>query len=192
MFTGIIQDVVRVNRIQKQGNRMVLHLVMPFEVNEGESIGVNGVCLTVEKVRGRVAVFSAVKETLSKTNLMNLRTGDRVNIESSLKVSDSLDGHLVYGHVDGMGKIVRMDDTSGNIIMEVEYPEGKEKYITKKGSVALDGISLTVVETGDSSFTVAVIPYTWDNTNLKYKKRGDSLNVEVDIIARYTERLREV
>lgn len=191
MFTGIIEDVIKLERIKREGRSASLHLQLAFDAKIGESVSINGVCLTVESVYGRISIFRAVPETLKKTNLSLLKPGDWVNIERSLKIGDSIDGHFVYGHIDGMGELVDIQKTHVSAEITVEYPSYLRKFIARKGSVALDGISLTVLDVSDYQFKVAIVPYTMDNTNLQYRKRGDCLNIEVDALARYINRIRE-
>jgi len=191
MFTGIIEDVIKLERIKREGRSASLHLQLAFDAKIGESVSINGVCLTVESIYGRTSIFRAVPETLEKTNLSLLKTGDWVNIERSLKIGDSIDGHFVYGHIDGMGELVDIQKTHVSAEITVEYPSYLRKFIARKGSVALDGISLTVLDVSDYQFKVAIVPYTMDNTNLRYRKRGDCLNIEVDALARYINRIRE-
>ncbi|MBA7695679.1 Riboflavin synthase [subsurface metagenome] len=191
MFTGIIEDVIKLERIKREGRSASLHLQLAFDAKIGESVSINGVCLTVESVYGRISIFRAVPETLKKTNLSLLKPGDWVNIERSLKIGDSIGGHFVYGHIDGMGELVDIQKTHVSAEITVEYPSYLRKFIARKGSVALDGISLTVLDVSDYQFKVAIVPYTMDNTNLQYRKRGDCLNIEVDALARYINRIRE-
>jgi len=191
MFTGIIEDVIKLERIKREGRSASLHLQLAFDAKIGESVSINGVCLTVESVYGRTSIFRAVPETLKETNLSLLKPGDWVNIERSLKIGDSIDGHFVYGHIDGMGELVDIQKTHVSAEITVEYPSYLRKFIARKGSVALDGISLTVLDVSDYQFKVAIVPYTMDNTNLRYRKRGDCLNIEVDALARYINRIRE-
>lgn len=191
MFTGIIEAVIKVERIKKEGGGASIHLQLPIDVNKGGSVSVNGVCLTVESVYGKTSIFRVVEETIKKTNLSILKPGDWVNIERSLKIGDRFDGHFVYGHIDGMGKLVDIRKTPSSTGLVIEYPSELEKYITRKGSVAIDGIGLTVVDVYRNQFQVAIVPYTMENTNLRCRKRGACLNIEIDALARYIERIRE-
>ncbi len=191
MFTGIIEGVIKVGRVKREGRGASFHLQLPFDANIKESVSINGVCLTIESIHGKAAVFKAVEETIEKTNLSILKPGDRVNIERPLKIGDLLGGHFVYGHVDGMGKLVDVKKSPFSTELAIEYPLELDKFIARKGSIALDGISLTVVDVSPHLFRVAIVPYTMKNTNLKYRKRGDCLNIEVDPFSRYIERIRE-
>lgn len=191
MFTGIIEKVVRIGRIKKEGRGISIHLQLPFDVKEGDSVSVNGVCLTVNSIYGRTSIFRAMEETLQKTNLSMSKPGNWVNIERSLRVGDSINGHIIYGHIDGLGRLSSIRKTPSSTELKIEYPPVLAKYIAKKGSVALDGISLTVVDVSPLEFQVAIIPYTKDKTNIQYRKKGDWLNIEIDPLARYIERIRE-
>lgn len=191
MFTGIIEKVIRIDRIKREGKSVSIHLQLPFDVKESASIAVNGVCLTVESISGRISILRAVEETLRKTNLSQIRSGDWVNIERALRVGDSINGHFVYGHIDGMGKLLDIKKEPQSTRLRIGYPAELSRFIARKGSIAIDGISLTVVEVSPSDFLVVVIPYTMENTNLKYKKRGEMLNIEIDPIARYIEKFKE-
>jgi riboflavin synthase len=191
MFTGIIEGIEKVKRIKREGGTRSIYLDLPFDTDVGGSVSINGVCLTIESIHGRTYVFRAVEETLEKTNLALLKPGDWVNIERSLQVGDRIDGHFVYGHIDGIGELVDIKKTNLTSEITIEYPQNIKKFIVVKGSIALDGISLTVLDVSTHLLKVGIIPYTMNNTNLKYRKRGDYLNIEVDPLARYLYRIRE-
>lgn len=191
MFTGIIKNVIKLDRLKKDKNGMIIHLILPFSANVGDSVSVNGACLTISKIYGKTCVFDVSAETVSRSNLPNLNIGDWVNIESSLAAGDLLHGHLVYGHVDGVGKILNINKTVETCDFILEYPSRLSRFIVEKGSIALDGISLTVTEVKERSFKVVVVKHTLLNTNLKYKKIGDIVNIEIDPLARYLQRLLE-
>ncbi|MBP2294599.1 riboflavin synthase [Azospirillum rugosum] len=191
MFTGIITDVGRVRAVERQGDtRFTVETAFDMEtVPIGASIANNGVCLTVvEKGPGWFAV-QASAETLSKTTLGGWAEGTRVNLERALKVGDELGGHIVSGHVDGVATVadVRADGESKRFTFEV--PAGLAKYIASKGSVALDGVSLTVNEVDGARFGVNIIPHTQDATTFGTLKAGDRVNLEIDMLARYVARL---
>ena len=191
MFTGIIKDVIKLDRIKKDKNNMVIHLTLPFSANIGDSVSVNGACLTISKIHGRTCVFDISPETVSRSNLPGLNIGDWVNIESSLAPGDLLHGHLVYGHVDDIVKILNINKTVETYDFIFEYPSRLSRFIVEKGSVALDGVSLTITEVEERSFKVVVVKHTLLNTNFKYKKIGDFVNIEIDPLARYLQRLLE-
>ena len=155
----------------------------------GDSIAVNGACLTVVSFDGGEFSVDLAPETIRRTSLGKVNSGDWVNLERPLAVSDRLGGHIVQGHVDGTGRITSIKSEGDCIIIRITSPKGLMPYIVEKGFMAVDGISLTVVKKGASSFTVSVIPYTTENTNLKGKLAGDRVNLEVDIVAKYVESL---
>jgi riboflavin synthase len=151
----------------------------------GDSVAINGVCLTTVNVSKDIAEFEMIGETIKKTNLGSLQSGDKVNIERSLKVGDRLEGHFVLGHVDDVGIISKMEKQKDQIKIWTKIPNKLLKYIIKKGSVTIDGISLTVVDVLNNQFSVSIIPHTMMLTNLSYKKVGDKVNIETDILGKY-------
>lgn len=192
MFTGLIGDVGEVRRIQPGDRATTLTLATrlcqePFAL--GDSLAVNGVCLTVVETGAETLSVTAVAETLGRTNLARVAPGDRVNLERPMKLGERLDGHLVQGHVDGVGRIedVRPDGDSHRLT--VSYPQDLEKYLVPKGSVAVDGISLTVAALFPGRLEVSVIPHTWRNTVLPDRRRGATVNLEMDIIGKYVARM---
>jgi riboflavin synthase len=191
MFTGIIKNLIKLDRIKNGKNNTFIHLSLPFPSDIGDSVSVNGVCLTVSKISGKTYIFDVSSETVKRSNFSHLRVGDWLNIEPSLSTKDLLHGHLIYGHVDGIGKILSIKKGFDSSEFIVEYPSELSSLIAEKGSVALDGVSLTVTEIGQNNFKVDLIKHTFFNTNFQYKKRGDTLNVEVDPLARYLQRLME-
>jgi len=188
MFTGIVEKVGRITRITAKRGLHVLEIETeaPWkDVAPGDSIAVNGVCLTVTgKNRNRVT-FDVMSETLSKSNLCMLKVKDAVNIERSLKVNSYLSGHFVYGHIDGMRKIVAFRKDSGRGMFEIGLRTGDYKYVVDKGSIAVDGISLTIGKVFSEKIRIFIIPHTLSNTILPHKKVGDVVNVEFDILAKY-------
>jgi len=192
MFTGIIEDLGEVYRWQKRGGAGVLTLTskLPMEeMNLGASIAVNGACLTiVEKTGGRFTV-DVSPETLQRANFRSLRRGDSVNLERPLRLSDRLGGHLVTGHIDGVAITERIQKKGKFIFYTFRVPGHLELHLVPKGSVAVDGISLTVNECVKGRFTVAVIPFTLKHTNLRDRRVGDKVNIETDLIGKYVQRL---
>ena len=192
MFTGIIEEVGTVRDIARgaQSARFTIGAEqVTVGTRIGDSITVNGACLTaVEAGPGEVA-FEAVYETLQKTALGALAVGDPVNLERSLAAGGRFDGHIVQGHVDGVGTIASIREVDNSYYIYVSASPGLMRYIVRKGSIALDGISLTVVEANDKTFSVAIIPHTWDHTNLHIKRAGDTVNLETDVIGKYVEKL---
>jgi riboflavin synthase len=192
MFTGIIAAMGSVKRITRKGADALLSVetVMPLEdIRIGDSIAVNGACLTVTEKAGRVFTADVSAETLSRTNLGVLKAGNPVNLEKALRFSDFIGGHLVLGHVDGQGKIQEKASRADSIIFGIEIPESLMRYIVEKGSIAVDGVSLTVNRCEKSRFYVNMIPHTAQATTLGVKKSGDGVNIETDIIGKYVERL---
>ena len=190
MFSGIIETTARVVAIrEEQGNRHI-ELECPFtqELKIDQSIAHNGVCLTVVSIDGPRYTVTAIHETLIKSNLGLLKEGDWVNIERSMRPDALLDGHIVQGHVDCIGKFVRKVDFDEFYELYFELPETECKYVVHKGSVAIDGVSLTVAEIKGNTFKTAIIPHTFNNTTLSELKTGDNVNIETDILGRYVEK----
>jgi riboflavin synthase len=190
MFTGLVETTGTVGSVLNTGNgiRLSVKPASAFDLNIGDSISVNGVCLTVTKHDAEIS-FDVSPETLKSTNLGALRVNDRVNLERALRLSDRLGGHLVTGHVDGTGVIKDKRQTGEYTFYSFDAPAEVLKYMVKKGSVTVDGISLTVVDIDARSFRVAIIPHTLAATNLGEKGVGDRVNLEADIIGKYVERL---
>lgn len=191
MFTGIIEAVGTVVKLQEENNNLHITLQAPFvsELKIDQSISHNGVCLTVIDISENTYTITAIQETLQKTNLKKLNTGDPVNLERCVKVGSRLDGHIVQGHIDGIATLKEITNKKGSYVLVFTSDEKFFKYIVEKGSICINGISLTLVNTSAQSFSVAIIPYTWENTNLKYLQIGDTANIEVDILAKYIEKM---
>ena len=192
MFTGLIEEVGLVSAVEDGGGRRRLQIeanLVRDNVQIGESITVNGACQTVVELDDASFVVESVEETLRRTTLGDLIPGNRVNLERSLRLQDRLGGHLVAGHVDGVGIVRQLKRRDGDAFLEIEAPAALRRYIASKGSIAVDGISLTVVDVIDSVFTVAIIPHTLQHTNLSETRSGGRVNLEVDLVARYVERL---
>lgn len=192
MFTGIIEDLGEILAIVKGPNSAGLRILSPLivkDLKKGDSIAVNGICLTVTEFDAAAFMAEAMAETLAKTNLGELRPGERVNLERALRLGDRLGGHLVSGHVDGVGLITRQTRNDIAIITEITYPPRLGRYLAPKGSIAIDGISLTVMEVNDGTFSISLIPHTRGITTLGKKKAGDKVNLEGDMIAKYLEKL---
>ena len=186
MFTGIISKTAKVQNVKLAKSGMSLTVANNLgKIKLGESITINGVCSTVKKT-GKQIVFEYMPESLKLSNLGFLKKGARVNIERSLRFGDSLDGHIVLGHIDGKGQILSIAKEGNSRVFNIQVPK-KEfmKLLVYKGSVAVEGISLTVVKVLKDSFQVKIIPYTLEHTNLKEKKKGDFINLEFDILAKY-------
>ena len=192
MFTGIIQGIGTLKDVRQAGQGLVLTIHPVFSIKdpqEGESIAVNGVCLTAVTISHDVFSVEVSPETLSRTTLSGLRVGSRVNLERALRLSDRLGGHLVSGHVDGIGEVIEKEHLSQFTLFTIAISESLDRYIIEKGSVAIDGISLTVNSCGKGRFSVAIIPHTAKLTTMSFRKRGDKINIEVDLIGKYIEKL---
>ncbi len=191
MFTGLIEAVGVVKSVRRGVGAEGLTLGVSFdsaELRRGESIAVNGCCLTVIGVSGRAFSAQVSKESRERTTLGLLREGDKVNLERAVKVGDQLGGHLVSGHIDGKGTIRKLAPDSDSVRFEITTSKEIARYLIKKGSVAVDGVSLTVNELKGESFSVNIIPYTLDNTIFKYRKVGDEVNIENDLLGKYVEK----
>jgi len=192
VFTGIVEELGTLLGIRHGADsaRLIIGAEKVLEdVQVGDSIAVNGVCLTVVQFNSREFTADVMPETLAKTNLGALKPGDRVNLERALQLGDRLGGHLVSGHIDGVGIITRIQRRDIASLVTIRAPEEVMRYIIKKGSVAIDGVSLTVVDFQPESFEVSLIPHTAHATTLGHKKVGDAVNLEADVIGKYIEKL---
>ncbi len=188
MFTGIVEELGIVR--ETSANRLVIAAATVLaDTRLGDSISVNGADLTVVERTDDSFTSDMSAETLARTSLGSLRAGDSVDLERALTPASRMGGHVVQGHVDGVGTVASFDGTPAERVLSVEVPAALARYIVEKGFVAVDGISLTVTEVRDTAFSVAVIPYTLDHTVLRFRKVGDPVNIEVDVLAKYVERL---
>ena len=191
MFTGIIEGIGKVEKIKKSTkNRSAVQMTVNLGKNSkglkiGQSVALNGVCLTVTKKLQNKCNFEMIDETTKKTDLGNLKEGSIVNVERSLKAGDRLEGHFVLGHVDGVGTIKKIQKKPKEVQVWFEVPKSLSKYVVKKGSIAVDGISLTVVDVKKNLASVCLIPHTIDVTNFKTRSIGDKVNIETDILGKY-------
>ena len=191
MFTGIIEGIGTVEKITKSTkNRSAFQMIVNLGKHAkgfkiGQSIALNGVCLSATKISENKCNFEMIDETIKKTDLGNLETGSKVNIERSLKVGDRMEGHFVLGHVDGVGKIIKIEKKSKEVKVWFEIPKKLLKFVVKKGSIAIDGISLTVVDVIKNKASVCLIPHTMKVTNFHSKKISDKINIETDILGKY-------
>ena len=191
MFTGLIEGAGKLTSVIKKGQEINLSVLPLFELEDcrlGESIAVNGVCLTVTSIKGKIFEVYASAETASRTTLGNLKMGDHVNLERALRLSDRLGGHIVTGHVDGTGKIRQKKQLNMSWLVGVEVDSNISRYTIEKGSVAIDGISLTVNLCRPGYFEVNIIPETGKTTGILSKNIGELINIETDILARYLEK----
>jgi riboflavin synthase len=191
MFSGIVEEAARVTELKKEQENLHITMECSFVKNLkiDQSISHNGVCLTVVKKQGKSYTVTAIKETLEKSNLGLLKVGDKVNLERSLKIDSLLDGHLVQGHVDQTAVCTKVEEAEGSWYFTFEYDLLKGNITVEKGSIAVNGVSLTVVNSKENSFQVAIIPYTYEVTNFHQIKPGTVVNLEFDVIGKYIAKL---
>lgn len=199
MFSGIVEEMATVVAIRKEHGNIHFFLECSFinELKIDQSISHNGVCLTVVNIENNSYTVTAMKETLAKSNLRFLKPGDKVNVERSMKLNERLDGHIVQGHVDGTAICKEIKDADGSTYFTFEYGFDKAMasrgyFTVDKGSVTVNGVSLTVCNPTENSFTVAIIPYTYENTNFRYITTGSVVNIEFDILGKYIARLHSL
>jgi riboflavin synthase len=187
MFTGIIETTGRVVNVAKNGSNIdfVIESGISHELKIDQSVSHNGVCLTVVEVKNNTHRVTAIAETLQKTNLENLQKGSYVNLERAMLIGGRLDGHLVQGHVDQTATIISIKNENGSWIFTFEYQPSKEAMLVNKGSVCIDGVSLTVVNPHENIFSVAIIPHTFKHTIFQFYKTGETVNIEFDIFGKY-------
>ena len=190
MFTGIIEELAEVVALEQEGSN--LHIACKSQISNAlkidQSVAHNGVCLTVVDVKKNIHTVTAIKETLDKSNLGLLEIGSKINLERCLKMDDRLDGHMVQGHVDLTAKCKKIKEEHGSFLFTFEHKDS-ENITVEKGSVCVNGVSLTVVNSKDTSFSVAIIPYTFEHTNFKDLKVGDCVNIEFDILGKYISKM---
>ncbi|MCX6779653.1 MAG: riboflavin synthase [Candidatus Magasanikbacteria bacterium] len=188
MFTGIITHTAKLFSVKQGVFVMQTDPKFVSKTKIGDSIAVNGVCLTVEKKTKDKLSFSAVPETLKRSNLGDVIIGEELNLDMSLTMQTFLSGHLVQGHVDGIGEIKEIKKQGNSREIEISVEKDTMRFLVEKGSIALNGISLTIAKLKSKSFVIAVIPHTWQNTNLKNIKLGDKINIEIDVVAKYIKK----
>ena len=192
MFTGIVEGVGKVESLVEREESWCLTLSLPFEqsngLEAGASLAVNGCCLTFREQGGRFGEFDLLDETLNRTNLGRLKSGDFVNLERSVPATGRMGGHFVTGHIDGVGEVKIFEERGKNLYFRVSLPQQYSRYLVDKGCVAVDGCSLTVCEVEQDSFAIWLIPHTIEKTNLKQRRKGDRINLEFDILAKYVEK----
>ncbi|MCQ9208050.1 MAG: riboflavin synthase [Omnitrophica bacterium] len=192
MFTGIVEEVGTVKALEREGSLSRLQVIAPkiaSYLKLGKSVSISGVCLSVVNVEQELLTFEMMPETIQRTNLPFLKPRDKVNLERALRADGRMDGHFVAGHIDGLGTISKKQAQAGNVVIKIEAPEQILRYIVMKGSVAVEGVSLTVSAQEANSFSVSLISYTLNNTILGLKKEGNLVNIECDILAKYIDRL---
>lgn len=187
MFTGIIEELGQIISTSSDEITIKCHKIIE-DVKIGDSISVNGICLTVKSFSDDIFSANVSKETQKVTTIKTLKTGDSVNLERALTLNTRLGGHIVTGHIDTVGTVSKVSKLSEYNDLTVTFPENFKKYFTKKGSISVDGISLTIADCGDDFVTIAIIPHTYNNTTLKHRKSGDFVNIEFDILAKYVEK----
>ena len=190
MFTGIIENLSEIKEINKEGDNLSISLISKItnELKIDQSLSHNGVCLTVVDINDNIYKVTAIKETILKSSIKNWRIGDIINIERAMKLGDRLDGHMVQGHVDQTATCTKISEENGSWYFYFEYQKSNNLTI-EKGSISINGVSLTIVESMDNGFSVAIIPYTYDNTNFKNIKVGDLVNIEFDMIGKYIHKI---
>lgn len=189
MFTGLIKDIGEIESITRNSEGKVFRIrtELSSQIGVDDSVATNGVCLTATNCNSGVFTAQAVHVTLEKTSLGKLKVGDKVNLELALRANDRLGGHFVQGHVNGLAVFTRVNQRGNNWELWFRVNPEQRKYFIKEGSVAIEGISLTIADLNESEICVSIIPHTWLNTNLHQKKIGDSVNIEVDVLAKYVE-----
>ena len=194
MFTGIIEGFGKV--IELKSDQENLHIRVESKLTQelkiDQSLAHNGVCLTVVDIKENQYVVTAVQETLLKSNLVNLKLGDFINLERAMKINGRLDGHIVQGHVDQIGKCIGVENKDGSWIYEFEYASDPGNITIEKGSITINGVSLTVINSRINNFSVAIIPYTYEHTNFNFIKVGDIVNLEFDMIGKYIKKIQSV
>jgi riboflavin synthase len=191
MFTGIIESLGEVQQLDREGGN--LHISINSAITPAlkidQSVAHNGVCLTVVSISGDTYTVTAIEETLQKTNLGELLVGDKINLERAMVLGSRLDGHIVQGHVDQTGKCIAVAEKDGSWFFTFEYDTAHNNVTIEKGSITVDGVSLTVVDSGKNTFSVAIIPYTYEHTRFNTYKVGNTVNLEFDVIGKYVARL---
>lgn len=193
MFTGLIQDIGRVTKVEQQDKGLKLRIVADnLDLSRekiGASISCSGCCLTATEISGQQFSVEVSAESLSKTHIGDWKEGVNVNLEPSLRMGDELGGHFVFGHIDGLATLTSIKEDGESYRMTIKPPSELMKFIAPKGSITLDGISLTVNEVSKDSFGVNIIPHTWEHTTLQHRKKGDKIHIEIDMLARYVQRM---
>ncbi len=191
MFTGIIETLGVIQKIEKEQNNLHITVESPItkELSIDQSVAHNGICLTVVSIENSLYTVTAIDETINKTNISNWKKGNLVNLERAMKLGDRLDGHIVQGHVDQIGTCIAFEETNGSWGYTFEYDESFQNITIEKGSITVNGVSLTVVNSKKNQFSVAIIPYTFEHTNFNSFSVGTKVNLEFDVIGKYVSRL---
>ena len=191
MFTGIIEAIGEIKSIRKDGDNLIITVISELvpELTVDQSLAHNGVCLTVEEIQDTSYTVTAIRETIQKSNMGFLKVGDFINLERAMKLGDRLDGHMVQGHVDQIGTCLQVEEANGSWYYTFQFDSSLGNLTIEKGSVTINGVSLTVVNSKKDVFEVAIIPYTYNNTNFKSLKKGSIVNLEFDVIGKYISKL---
>ena len=194
MFTGIIEAFGTITQLEKENENVHISLESPLtpELKIDQSVAHNGVCLTVVKIEGAVYTVTAIKETIHKTNLSTWAVGDKINLERAMKLGARLDGHIVQGHVDQVGTCTGVTEEGGSWFFDFEYDPALKNITIEKGSITVNGTSLTVVNSGINTFSVAIIPYTYEHTNFHTFKKGSLVNLEFDVVGKYITKMQQL
>lgn len=194
MFTGIIENTGRIKEVLTDGNNKIFWVssVLSDSLKVDQSLSHNGVCLTVEEIKDGMHRVTAIEETLLKTNLNNWTAGSVINLERCMLLDGRLDGHIVQGHVDCTGECINIEEKNGSWQFSFQFPREFASYIIEKGSITINGISLTLFNIGKNNFTVAIIPYTYEHTNMNSISTGDKVNLEFDVIGKYVNRIQSL
>ena len=194
MFTGIIEDFGKITHLEKENENIHVSIksALTPELKIDQSVAHNGVCLTVVKIEGEVYTVTAIKETIDKTNLSSWTVGTKVNLERAMKLGARLDGHIVQGHVDQIGTCTRVKEEGGSWVFDFEYDFTNKNITIEKGSITVNGTSLTVVNSGINTFSVAIIPYTYEHTNFHTLEKGSLVNLEFDVVGKYISKMQQI
>jgi riboflavin synthase len=194
MFTGIIEDFGTITKLEKENENLHLSLESSItaELKIDQSVAHNGVCLTVVKIDGNQYTVTAIKETLEKTNLSTWKVGAKINLERAMKLGARLDGHIVQGHVDQVGSCTEVKEEGGSWVFSFEYDLSQKNITIEKGSITVNGTSLTVVNSGINTFSVAIIPYTYEHTNFHTFEKGTLVNLEFDVVGKYITKMQQL
>jgi len=194
MFTGIIETIGLVKEILKENDNLHIKIQSNItkELKIDQSVAHNGICLTVVEIDNDIYTVTAIKETIKKTNINRLCQGSSVNLERAMKLGDRLDGHIVQGHVDQIGVCINVKEENGSWVFTFEYDKNLNNITIEKGSITIDGTSLTVIDSKINEFSVAIIPYTFEHTNFKNYKKGTIVNLEFDVIGKYVKRIQDL
>lgn len=194
MFTGIIESIGEIKRIESAGSNLIFFIKSGIsgELKIDESVCHNGVCLTIEEINDDIYRVSAIEETVKKTNAGSWKVDDVVNLERSMRLTDRLDGHIVQGHIDGTGNCIKKEKKAGSTEFTFEFDPSFAALIIEKGSICVNGVSLTAFNVTNQNFTVAIIPYTFSHTNFKFLEEGNAVNLEFDVLGKYIARFAAV